>query len=621
MNNMLYTTIIKSTRKIKRPISFSSSLLLCKHHTNKLNIIIPALFGNNHTIPISTTKQQHSFFSTDVQEATHEVFNQVQDFENYNAVNDPALREGLERSGCTSWNAMKDIDTFGKSCGNPIWLAKAKHANKYPPVIQTHSRTGERVDTVEYQPTYHDLIGHGLNAGAAAYAWQNEGQIGAHVARGSMLYLQYQLESGVCCPITMTFASVPALRTTPSIGDKWVPKVTSGIYDGRNIPMEEKDGCTIGMSMTEKQGGSDVRANTTFATPIDNNQNGEGDMFTLVGHKWFTSAPMSDGFLTLAQTGDNELSCFLVPRWLPDGTRNKGFQIMRLKDKLGDKSNASSEVEYRNAVGFMVGKPGRGVPTILEMVVHTRLDCTIASAGLMRHAAHQAVHHTSQRKAFGGYLIDQPVMKSVLTDLGVESEAAIATWVRLAQAFDDKESEEEQNFRRIATAVSKYWICKRAPAMVYESMECFGGNGYVEEGPMARIFRQSPLNSIWEGSGNVISLDIVRALHSSPKVSESIINEFEKARGMNKYYDIMLDNVKDEILKPMEVGPRCLADHLALTLQGGLLLRYGESNVADTFCKLRLDPSTLSSGWNFGAWGTNLISNEAQSVVVDRMRL
>ena len=358
--------------------------------------------------------------------------------------------------------------------------SESKTRKQVPPLLVTHDRTGSRIDCVDYQPSYHDLMDRGISAGAAAYAWKNDGKSGAHVARGSMLYLMYQLESGVCCPITMTFASVPALKATPSIGEKWIPKVSSGVYDSRNVPMEEKNGCTIGMSMTEKQGGSDVRANTTFATPVDGNKDGEGDMFTLVGHKWFTSAPMSDGFLTLAQTDENELSCFLVPRWLPDGTRNTGFQIMRLKDKMGDKSNASSEVEYRNAVGFMLGKRGRGVPTILEMVVHTRLDCTIASAGLMRHAAHQAVHHTGQRKAFGGYLIDQPVMKTVLADLGVESEAAIATWLRLAEAFDNKSSEEEQHFRRIATAISKYWVCKRAPAMIYEAMECFGGNGYVE---------------------------------------------------------------------------------------------------------------------------------------------
>ena len=549
------------------------------------------------------------------------MFNQAVDLENFNAANDPALREGLQRNGCMSWAAIDDIDALGKDCGDSAWIARARLANKYPPLLVTHNRTGSRIDCVDYQPSYHDLMGRGISAGAAAYAWKNNGKSGAHVARGSMLYLMYQLESGVCCPITMTFASVPALGSTPSIGEKWIPKVTSGVYDSRNVPMEEKNGCTIGMSMTEKQGGSDVRANTTFAKPVDGNKDGEGDMFTLVGHKWFTSAPMSDGFLTLAQTDENELSCFLVPRWLPDGTRNTGFQIMRLKDKMGDKSNASSEVEYRNAVGFMLGKRGRGVPTILEMVVHTRLDCTIASAGLMRHAAHQAVHHTSQRKAFGGYLIDQPVMKTVLADLGVESEAAIATWLRLAEAFDNTSSEEEQHFRRIATAISKYWVCKRAPAMIYEAMECFGGNGYVEEGPMPRIFRQSPLNSIWEGSGNVISLDIVRALNSSPKVSECLLNEFEKARGLDKHYDIMLDNVKNEISNPMGVGPRCLADHLALVLQGGLLLRFGESHVAETFCKLRLDNSSLSSGWNFGAWGSSLISEDAQNTIISRMRL
>jgi putative acyl-CoA dehydrogenase len=393
-------------------------------------------------------------------------------------------------------------------------------------------------------------------------------------------------------------------------------------YDPRNVPIEAKKGATIGMSLTEKQGGGDVRANSTIAMPVSAQNSGNGDMFTLVGHKWFTSAPMSDAFLTLAQTEEhpNSPSCFLVPRWLPDGTKNKGFNIMRLKDKIGDRSNASSEVEYNDAYGFMIGEPGRGVPTIIEMVVHTRLDCTIGSAALMRHAAQQAAHHTSERKAFGARLIDQPVMRSVLADLAVESEAAVATWVRMAQAFDAgaSASQEEHLFRRIATAVSKYWVCKRAPAMVFESLECFGGNGYVEEGPMARLFRQSPLNSIWEGSGNVISLDIVRALQKE-EVGHAMVNELEKARGCDKHLDSLLDNIKDNIFKPMEVGPRYLADQLALALQANILLRDGNPKVAEAFCALRLRPD--QRGWNVGAWGSSTLGEEHISVCIDRLRL
>eukprot|EP00945_MAST-04E_sp_MAST-4E-sp1_P007761 g7761.t1 len=566
--------------------------------------------------PWSSTRAAHAYVPT------HDVVNQVTPLENFNSALDTALLEAMERSGCEE-GAVADVKAFGEKSGKREWLEKAHHANKHPPQLVTHDRFGNRVDCVEYQPTYHELMDHGLSHGVAAYAWQNLGAAGAHVARGAMCHLMYQLESGTVCPMTMTFASVPALRMgSPDRCSLWINRVASGVYDPRDIPIEAKKGATIGMSMTEKQGGSDVRANSTVATPVSAQKSGNGDMFSLVGHKWFTSAPMSDAFLTLAQTDEhpNSPSCFLVPRWLPDGSRNKGFNIMRLKDKIGDRSNASSEVEYNDAYGFMIGEPGRGVPTIIEMVVHTRLDCTIGSAALMRHAAQQAAHHTSERKAFGAYLIDQPVMRSVLADLAVESEAAIATWVRMAQAFDAgaSASQDEQLFRRIATAVSKYWVCKRAPAMVFESLECFGGNGYVEEGPMARLFRQSPLNSIWEGSGNVISLDIVRALQKE-EVGHAMVNELEKARGYDKHLDSLLDNVKDNIFKPMEVGPRYLADQLALALQANILLRDGNPKVAEAFCALRLRPD--QRGWNVGAWGSNTLGEEHISVCIDRLRL
>jgi putative acyl-CoA dehydrogenase len=562
-----------------------------------------------------------------VPQQTHEVLNQVSLLQNVNSAEDPALHEGLLRGSCDP-RAIDGVLAFGKSCGSAGMIAKAAHANKYVPQLMTHDRVGNRIDCVEYQQSYHDLMDHGLSAGVAAHAWQNPLVPGAHVARGALLHLAYGLECGVVCPMTMTFAAVPALRASKNVAlaEHWVPRIASGCYDPRDLPVEQKRGATIGMSMTEKQGGSDVRANTTVATPIDPNAATNGDAFTLVGHKWFTSAPMSDAFLTLAQTTDG-ISCFLVPRWLPDGTRNAGFHIMRLKDKIGDRANASSEVEYRDAVGFMLGSPGRGIPTILEMVVHTRLDCTIGSAALMRHATHQAVHHTSQRQAFGAYLLDQPVMRRVLADLAVESEAAVATWVRMAQAFDgSQESMEEQMFRRIAVAVAKYWVCKRAPAMVYESLECFGGNGYVEEGPMARLFRQSPLNSIWEGSGNVISLDIVRALQGGEEVGHALLNELNKGRGCDKRLDALLDTVQEDLFKPIDdIGPRYLADQLALALQGSILVQPGHSaDVAEAFCALRLAPvggGAGGRGWNFGAFGKNTLSEEVLNACIERARL
>jgi len=461
----------------------------------------------------------------------------------------------------------------------------------------------------------------GLASGASAFAWQpdNFGKSGAHVIRAALMYLMYQLDPGVCCPLTMTFAAVPVLlRQQNQHSDAYVAhllkKLISCRYSSKDVALESKPGATIGMSMTEKQGGSDVRANTTEARPAKPSQEGPGSAFWLMGHKWFTSAPMSDAFLTLAQTREG-LSCFIVPRWLPNGSRNAGFTVQRLKEKIGDKSNASSEVEYRNAWGVLVGPKGRGVSTIVEMVVHTRLDCVIGSSALMRLSAQLAAHHASQRSAFGQPLLQQPLMRKVLADLALESEAAMATWLRLARGLDQRDG----SFVRIAVAVAKYFVCKRAPVVAYEAMECHGGNGYVEDGPIARLFRQSPLNAIWEGSGNVICLDVLRTLRREPESAESLSRELQTAvkaadalsPDFPNSYSRMVAVLEQQLkLNPAELesNARDIVDKLAICLQAAILLNHGDGKVAQAFLATRLpktsDPKPTVS--NFGSLAVQL---------------
>lgn len=455
------------------------------------------------------------------------------------------------------------------------------------------------------------------------------------------MHLMYQLDPGVCCPITMTFASVPALlQQRPQHDAKGyvadlLAKLRSCRYCTAELPVSSKDGATIGMSMTEKQGGSDVRANTTQATPAVESEAGPGSAYWLVGHKWFTSAPMSDAFLTLAQTKEG-MSCFVVPRFLPNGVRNAGFTVQRLKEKLGDKSNASSEVEYRNAWGLLLGEPGRGVRTIVEMVVHTRLDCVIGSAALMRLSAQQAAWHAHGRVAFGRKLMEQPLMRGVLADLALESEAAVATWLRLARAFDHARNDTvEAAFVRLATAVSKYYICKRAPLVAYEAMECHGGNGYVEEGPMPRLFRQSPLNAIWEGSGNVICLDVLRALQREPASASVLLGELEAmiepagaaavASGQGNMYGSVVAGLKEQLVLPpavLEPKARGLVDELAVCLQAAALLKYGDPAVARAFLATRLPAEGVGHahlpGHSLGAMAASLPAPVVQHLI-DRL--
>eukprot|EP00039_Didymoeca_costata_P026990 m.17151 g.17151 ORF g.17151 m.17151 type:complete len:570 (+) comp5920_c0_seq1:150-1859(+) len=514
--------------------------------------------------------------------------------------NDASLREWVARNGA-SW-AQDHLVIAGGIAGSQHWNEVAEQANANKPQFKSHDRFGNRVDVVHYHPAYHQLMNMGIKERVPSLAWVSQDKPGAQSARSCLSYLMYQLESGTQCPQTMTYAAVPALAPHCSRGtvDKeWLNKLLSNEYDPRDVPISEKLGITMGMSMTERQGGSDVRANTTVAEPCVDGKRGPGEAYYLNGHKWFTSAPMSDAFLTLAQTEEG-ISCFLVPRWIPHtGVRNRGFNIVRLKDKVGDWSNASSEVEYNNAWGVMLGEAGKGIQNILVMVQHTRLDCIVGSAGLIRRCVTHVVHHTSHRKAFGQTLLDTPIMRNVVADLIVESEAATALAFRLAQSYDT-EDPEQVDFRRIATAIGKFHICKKAPLVATESMECMGGNGYIEEGPLARLFRQSPLNAIWEGSGNVICLDVMRAMQRHPSSVTALENEISAAHGLDQRFDDFWSKTRAEsaaILKNPGQA-RIVIGRLAVALQASLLLRFGDKSVSNAYCSSRLDTSIRSE---FGA--------------------
>jgi putative acyl-CoA dehydrogenase len=515
---------------------------------------------------------------------THRVENQPPALEDYNLfASDTALREAVTREG-GGWGFDR-LTRFGQIVGSAQVIAWGQQANRNPPVLRTHDRFGHRIDEVDFHPAWHELMKIGVEHETHALAWRTP-KNGAHVVRTALGFLQYQQEAGVGCPLTMTFAAVPTLRKEPELAAEWLPRITSNVYDPRFIPASEKKGALVGMAMTEKQGGSDVRANTTRARPIGGETAGE---YLLTGHKWFCSAPMNDAFLTLAQT-DHGLTCFFVPRWRPDGTRN-AFAIQRLKDKLGNRSNASSEIEYRETWARRVGEEGRGVPTIIEMVNHTRLDCVAGSAALMRQAVIQAIHHASHRRAFGKLLIDQPAMQNVLADLLIESEAATALMTRLARAYDRAPTDEqERSFARIATAVGKFWVCKRAPAHVGEALECLGGNGYVEESIMPRLYREAPLNSIWEGSGNVMCLDVLRAIQREPQSLEALRGELASAKGADASFDRLLDRIEHElgVSDQIEARARQIVELLAVALQAVVLLRADVPAVTQAFLATRV---------------------------------
>ena len=516
---------------------------------------------------------------------THEVTNQPPALGGYNLYDsDVVLKEALRREGA-GW-AEDKVRALGAVAGSERVVQLGDAANRYVPELRAFDRFGQRIDEVEYHPAYHELMALAKKHEVHSIAW-TAGRPGGHVAHMALEYLLVQADAGVCCPITMTYAAIPTLRHRPELAAEWEPRITSAEYDPRFIPASEKKGVTIGMAMTEKQGGSDVRSNTTRARPLEAGRSGAG--YELTGHKWFCSAPMSDAFVTLAYT-DVGLSCFFVPRWRPDGSRNPFF-IQRLKDKLGDRSNASAEIEYKGTWALLVGDEGRGVRTIIDMVHHTRLDTALAAAGMMRQAVVQAVHHTSHRSAFQRLLSQQPLMRNVLADMVLEWVAATMLAARVARGYDESGTDEEAGlFSRIAVAVAKYWINKRLPNLVYEAMECHGGSGYVEDSVMPRLFREAPVNSIWEGSGNVICLDVARAMDRDPGSVEAFLMDVEKARGGDRRLDAAIDQLKNALSNrsELEMRARKITESMAIVLQAALVTQHAPAAVADAFCASRL---------------------------------
>ncbi|MFF4694748.1 acyl-CoA dehydrogenase family protein [Streptomyces chattanoogensis] len=534
---------------------------------------------------------------------THEVLNQAPPLIEFSTADEPALLEALRREGA-EWGEA-EVSALGALAGTQAVQDQARWAEEQPPRLLTHNRYGHRVDEVEFHPAWHQLMSVAVEHGLHAAPWSDD-RAGAHLVRAAKFYVWSQAEPGHGCPISMTYAAVPALRAAPELAAQYEPLLASRTYDfGLRAPLT-KSGLIAGMSMTEKQGGSDVRANTTRAVPA-----GDGT-YRITGHKWFTSAPMSDVFLALAHTSEG-LSCFLVPRVLPDGTRN-GMHLMRLKDKLGNRSNASSEIEYDEAVAWPVGEPGRGVRTIVEMVNMTRLDCVLGSAAGMRAGLRQALHHTAHRRAFGRELAQQPLMRSVLADLAIESEAATMLAMRLAAAVDRAQAGDaaEAALRRLALAAGKYWVCKRGSTHAAEALECLGGNGYVEESGMPRLYREAPLLSIWEGSGNVAALDVLRALAKEPSSLDAFFAEVDAAAGADRRLDAAVAGIRGmlgglAVPERAQLMARSLAERMALVLQGSLLVRYSHPAVADAFCASRLGGEwgnafgTLPVGVDLGA--------------------
>ena len=506
---------------------------------------------------------------------THDVFNQAPPLVGHDLSADTALLAGVAREGAP-WS-VGDLHRLGKLAGTAETQQWADDANRFGPRLVTHDRYGHRIDEVEFHPSWHRLMEVAVSEGLTGAAWTAD-RPGAHVARAAALYVWSQVEAGHTCPISMTYAVIPALRHAPELAARYEPRLTARTYDPGLRTPSAKRGLLAGMGMTEKQGGSDVRANTTTATRIADGT------WRLRGHKWFTSAPMCDLFLVLAQAPAG-LSCFLVPRVLPDGTRNV-FRIQRLKDKLGNRSNASSEPEFDDTTAWLVGGEGDGIRTIIEMVAMTRLDCVIGSAAGMRAALSQAIHHTRHRRAFGALLADKPAMRNVLADMALESEAATLLALRLAGAVD----RDEQQFKRLAIAVGKFWVCKRQPVLVGEALECLGGNGYVEDSGMPRLYKDAPLNSIWEGSGNVQALDVLRTLRRDPAALDVFLDEVSAAAGADRRLDDALLGLKDMLADTSdpEGQARRVVERMALVLQASLLVRHSPADVADAFCASRL---------------------------------
>ena len=515
---------------------------------------------------------------------------------------DRPLVEAVGREGA-DW-ASERLQTIGALAGSSEVRRNAVEANESPPRLKTHDRYGIRVNEVEFHPAWHKLLGLAVEHQVHSLPWREPGP-GAHVARGAAFLCMTEAEAGIGCPLSATYSVIPALRHQPEVAAEWEPRILSSAYDPRDVPATEKAGALTGMGMTEKQGGSDVRANTTVARPL--NGGGPGAEYAITGHKWFFSIPMCDAFLVLAQA-EGGISCLLFPRWTPDGERNT-FRLQRLKDKLGNRANASSEIEFDGAWSRLVGDEGAGVRTIIEMVNHTRLDCALGSAAGMRAGLVEALHHAAHRSTFGKTLIEHPLMQNVLADLCVESEAATISALRLARSYDDSIAGDPQAeaFKRIANPVLKYWICKREPAHLAECLECLGGNGYVEESGMPRLYRQAPLNSVWEGSGNVQCLDVLRTMAGNPGALDAFFAELGEGSGDSRL-DPYISRLRSDLAEMTEIEARArgLVERMALALQASLLLRFGDPAVADAFCSSRLDGDwgrafgTLPGGTDFG---------------------
>ena len=516
--------------------------------------------------------------------------------------NDKNLRDAVNREGA-GW-AEKNLSAFGHLMGSTEMFDHAEKASKNPPELKAFDQYGNRINYVDYHPSYHHLLGVAIKNEIPSFAWNHKKE-GSQVAHMALTYMFNQVEGGVMCPMAMTYSVIPALKHNRELEAQWLPKVLSNQYDDRDIPIDQKLGGTIGMFMTEKQGGSDVRANSTRAKPVSSSV-GNGSEYLLTGHKYFCSAPMCDAFLVLANTNVG-LSCFLVPRWKPNGERNSFF-IQRLKDKLGNRSNASSEIELDNTLGTMIGEEGKGIKTILDMVIGNRIYCAVSSASLMRQAVVQVLHHVSHRSAFQKRLIDQPLMRNVVTDMVLESEAALNLSLRVARAVDNQNSnEDERSFARISTAISKYWVTKRAPYLVFEALECHGGPGYIEESVMPRLYREAPLNSIWEGSGNVMCLDVLRALQRDKNALPALFKELDLAKGANRNFDVSLDDLKSKLesSKGIETEARLITEKMACLIQASIFIRSGQREKISAFCDSRLGSTwsgafgTLSEGTNF----------------------
>jgi putative acyl-CoA dehydrogenase len=544
--------------------------------------------------------------------ATHEVLNQAGALADYDAyANDKPLVQAMKIFGA-DW-ADEVLHRAGRHVSSQKVQYLARQANRNLPELRTHDRFENRVDVVEFHPAYHELMRLIYGTQAHSFAWTHRDEGGAHVARAALSYMWNQGENGICCPMGMTFASIPALQHDKGLYDEWVPQILKATYDDRPIYAKKKNGITVGMAMTEKQGGSDLRATITTGRPASSRR-GSGAPYLLTGHKWFFSVPMSDVFLTLAQT-EKGLSCFVATGWLPDGSRNR-LKIQRLKDKCGNKSNASSEVEFYDLYATMLGDEGRGIRTIIEMAHMTRLDFAIGSSGLMRQALTQAIHHTTNRRAFQRSLVDLPIMRNVVADLAVEAEAIMWMTMRLASTLDHEQDRSETLFSRVCTPVAKYWACKRAPQFVAEALECHGGNGFIADHFMERLYREAPLNGIWEGTGNVICLDVLRSMQREPETISAFLGEARKARGADGRLDAFTDEVERRLSKLNEFEPvaRRVVEMMAFALQGSLLVRYSTPAVADAFCATRLD-----GDWG-RAFGTMPKGLDTQAIV-DRSRI